>query len=135
MPDPSLIHGRALPAPELPAGTVTVRVVREAIGNNIAGQDVRLTVGGRRATATTDDAGPRRVHGPAAGAEVRAEATVERRSAGVRPFTVPASGGLRVILVAGIRRRPRGAEQEAAAAAAAPPVQGRCRARPQHPRR
>ena len=43
MPDPSLIHGRALPAPELPAGTVTVRVVREAIGNNVVGQEVRLT--------------------------------------------------------------------------------------------
>src|SRR5262245_27366223 len=26
MPDPSEIHGRALPAPELPDGTVTVRV-------------------------------------------------------------------------------------------------------------
>src|SRR5688572_33243233 len=32
MPDPSLIHGRAIPAPEIPNGTVTVRVVREAIG-------------------------------------------------------------------------------------------------------
>ena len=39
MPDPALIHGRAIPAPELPNGTVTVRVVREAIGNNISGQD------------------------------------------------------------------------------------------------
>ena len=34
MPDPALIHGRAIPAPELPNGTVTVRVVREAIGKN-----------------------------------------------------------------------------------------------------
>ena len=32
MPDPSLIHGRAIPAGELANGTVTVRVVREAIG-------------------------------------------------------------------------------------------------------
>ncbi len=30
--------------PNCQQGTVTVRVVREAIGNNVAGQDVRLTV-------------------------------------------------------------------------------------------
>ena len=41
MPDPSLIHGRAIPAQELPDGTVTVRVVREAIGNNVPGQQVQ----------------------------------------------------------------------------------------------
>ena len=57
MPDPSLINGRALPAPELAVGTVTVRVVREAIGNNVVGQDVRLTVGGETRTARTDDEG------------------------------------------------------------------------------
>ena len=32
--------------PNSPHGTVTVRVVREAIGNNVTGQDVRLTVSG-----------------------------------------------------------------------------------------
>ncbi|MBF8301068.1 MAG: hypothetical protein HW394_1438, partial [Acidobacteria bacterium] len=57
MPDPSLIHGKAIPAPELPNGTVTVRVVREAIGNNMAGQDVRVTAGGAVRTARTDDQG------------------------------------------------------------------------------
>src|SRR5512145_2221923 len=51
MPDPSIIHGKALPAPELAVGTVTVRVVREAIGNNVTGQDVRVTVGGNARTA------------------------------------------------------------------------------------
>jgi hypothetical protein len=57
MPDPSLIHGRALPAPELPNGTVTVRVVRESIGNNIAGQQVTATAGSVTRTATTDSEG------------------------------------------------------------------------------
>ena len=47
MPDPSLINGKALPAPELPDATITVRVVRESIGNNISGQQVTLTAGGR----------------------------------------------------------------------------------------
>ena len=59
MPDPSLIHGRAIPAQELPNGTVTVRVVREAIGNNAPDQQVSLTVGGRTRTATTDEAARR----------------------------------------------------------------------------
>ncbi len=57
MPDPSQIHGKALPAPELPNGTVTVRVVRESIGNNIAGQEVRIVIGGMPRTATTDEQG------------------------------------------------------------------------------
>src|SRR6185436_21147153 len=50
MPDPSLINGKALPAPELPNATITVRVVRESIGNNISGQPVTLTAGGRSRT-------------------------------------------------------------------------------------
>jgi hypothetical protein len=57
MPDPSLIHGRAIPASELGDGVVTVRVVREAIGNNIAGQQVELTVAGGARKATTDEQG------------------------------------------------------------------------------
>src|SRR5262245_51209617 len=57
MPDPALIHGRAIPAAELPQGTVTVRVVREAIGNNVASQAVRLTVNGSPRNAVTDDQG------------------------------------------------------------------------------
>ena len=57
MPDPALIHGRALPGPELPAGTVTVRVVRESIGNDAPGQSVQVTIGGKTVTATTDAMG------------------------------------------------------------------------------
>ena len=45
MPDPSQINGKAIPAPELPTATVTVRVVRESIGNNIPQQVVKVTEG------------------------------------------------------------------------------------------
>src|SRR4030095_9314341 len=69
MPDPSLIHGRAIPAPDMPDGVVTVRVVREAIGNNIAGQQVQLTVSGRTRTATTDEQGRAEVTNLQRGAE------------------------------------------------------------------
>src|SRR5262245_4402598 len=54
MPDPALIHGKAIPAPELPNGTVTVRVVREAIGNNVVGQEVRISAGTETRSAKTD---------------------------------------------------------------------------------
>jgi len=124
MPDPSLIHGRAIPAGDLAVGTVTVRVVREAIGNDIPGQQVRLTVNGQPRTATTDAEGRAEFPGLTPGAEVHADATVDGEALTSDAFMVPASGGLRVILVAGLKNAATRKEQEAAAAAAAPPVKG-----------
>ncbi len=124
MPDPSLIHGKALPAPELAIGTVTVRLVREAIGNNIAGQEVRLTAGGAVRTATTDDQGRAEFANLPPGSDARAEATVGGETLVSEPLTVPSSGGLRVILVAGLKEAAARTQKEAAAAAAAPPVKG-----------
>ena len=72
MPDPALIHGKAIPAPELADGTVTVRVVRESIGNNIAGQDVRVTAGGTTRTAKTDAQGRAEFRGLPAASDARA---------------------------------------------------------------
>jgi hypothetical protein len=124
MPDPFLIHGRAIPAGDLAVGTVTVRVVRETIGNNVVGQDVSLTVNGQPRAAKTDAEGRAEFPGLTPGAEVRATATVDGEALTSESFVVPASGGLRVILVAGITEAAARKEQEAAAAAAAPPVKG-----------
>jgi hypothetical protein len=124
MPDPSIIHGKALPAPELAVGTVTVRVVREAIGNNVTGQEVRVTAGGTASTARTDEQGRAEFTGLTAGAEARAETTVSGEQLVSDPFTVPAQGGLRVILVAGLKEAAARRDKEAATAAAAPPVPG-----------
>ena len=123
MPDPSLIHGRALPAPELRDGTVTVRVVREAIGNDAPGQQVRVTVGGTVKTATTDEQGRAEFIGLPAG-EARAETTVDGEKLESQSFAVPASGGLRVILVAGITKAAERKKQEEAAALKAPAAKG-----------
>ena len=90
MPDPSLINGKALPAPELPNGTVTVRVVRESIGNNISGQPVDAD--GRRPLADRlhRRAGARPVHRTSRPAtEGRAETTVDGETLRSDPFTVP----------------------------------------------
>ena len=124
MPDPSLIHGRAIPASDMPDGVVTVRVVREAIGNNIAGQQVQLTVSGRTRTATTDEQGRAEFTNLPRGEEARAEATVDGEQMTSQPFRVPTSGGLRVILVAGIAKAAERKKMDAAAAAAGPAVKG-----------
>jgi hypothetical protein len=124
MPDPSQIHGRALPAPELAAGTVTVRVVRESIGNDIAGQQVQVTIGGATRSATTDAQGRAEFTDLTAGGEAVARATVDGEALESQPFAVPTSGGLRVILVAGIAEAAKRRVAEEAAAAALPPTRG-----------
>jgi hypothetical protein len=125
MPDPSLIHGRAIPAQELANGTVTVRVVREAIGNNVPGQQVRVNVGGTTRSATTDAQGRAEFTDlPAGGSGAVAEVTVDGEKLVSQPFAVPASGGLRVILVAGIAKAAERKKQEEAAAAAEPATKG-----------
>jgi len=123
MPDPSLIHGRAIPAPELPDGTVTVRVVREAIGNDAPGQMVDLTIGNATRSATTDAQGRAQFSGLPAG-EAIASVTVDGEDLISQPFSAPARGGLRVILVAGMARAAARRQMEAEAAAAAPAVKG-----------
>jgi hypothetical protein len=124
MPDPSAIHGRAIPAGDLPDGTVTVRVVREAIGNNVPGQQVQVIIGGTKRTATTDEQGRAEFPGLPRGDDARAEVTVDGEQLVSQPFAVPTSGGLRVILVAGIARAAERKKQEEAAAAAGPAVKG-----------
>ena len=123
MPDPSQINGRALPAPELKDGTVTVRITREAIGNWVPGERVRVTVGGTTKTATTDQQGRAEFTGLPAG-EARADASVDGEALQSQPFAVPTSGGLRVILVAGLAKAAERKKQEEAAALAAPPIKG-----------
>ena len=123
MPDPSLIHGRSFPEPTLKDGTITVRVVREAIGNDAPGQQVRVTVGGATKTVTTDQQGRAEFTGLPAG-EGRAEATVDGETLQSRPFVVPSSGGLRVILVAGLAKAAERKKREEAEALKAPPTKG-----------
>ncbi len=124
MPDPSMIHGRALPAPELPDGTVSVRTVRESVGNNITGQAVTVTAAGSTRTGTTDAEGRAMLTGLPAGAEAIATAEVDGEVLESLPFAVPAQGGIRIILVAGIQAAADRKAREAESAAAAPPLQG-----------
>ena len=124
MPDPSVINGKALPAGDLQTGTITVRVVRESIGNNIVGQQVTVTINGETKKAVTDEQGRAEFRGLPAGSNGVAEADVKGEQLKSDPFVVPASGGLRVILVAGLAQAAERQKKEEAEAAAAPPVKG-----------
>src|SRR5207344_742573 len=81
--------------------------------------------GGTSRSATTDAQGRAEFTGlPAGGTNALAEVTVDGEKLVSQPFAVPTSGGLRVILVAGIAKAAERKKQEEAAAAAEPPTKG-----------
>ena len=114
MPDSRLMHGQAIPAGELAPGGVTVRVVRQMVGNNIAGVDVELHGAGEVRRATTGADGRAQFAGVPVGSRVHARAVVEGERLESSPFDVPAAGGVRTILVAGLGLGSGGAAADAA---------------------
>lgn len=124
MPDAAQMAGIPLPAPELPVGTVSVRVVRERMGNNVAGQEVTLSGGGQTRTATTDEQGRAEFTGLPAGATVIASTTVDGEPLTSQDLSVPPSGGVRVALIAGVAEAAARAREAAEKAASAPARQG-----------
>ncbi len=96
------MHGRAIPAGELPAGSVTVRVVRQTVGNNLAGVDVELQGAGDVRRATTGADGRATFASLPPGASVHATAVIDGERLESTSFHVPSSGGVRTILVAGL---------------------------------
>jgi hypothetical protein len=102
MPDPSQMAGRPLPAAELAPGTVSVRVFRERIGNNVVKQAVTLRSPEGTLSATTDDQGRAQFPGLKPGTMVTAETVVDGETLTSQTFPVPAESGVRVALVAGI---------------------------------
>ena len=111
MPDLSQMNGRSLPAPDAPVGSATVRVMRETLGNNVVGQEVTLTDanGVSIGTRKTDDAGRATFEGLRPGTSYTAVAVVSGERLVSQPFTQPPSGGVRVVLVAGLVPAPNGA--------------------------
>ncbi|MCC7124378.1 MAG: hypothetical protein IT178_05990 [Acidobacteria bacterium] len=124
MPDAGQMSGIPLPAPELAVGTVGVRVVRERMGNNVAGQAVTVTANGQAKTATTDAQGRAEFSGFAPGDSVIATATVDGETLTSQPLLVPSRGGMRVALVAGVSEAQAREAAEAEAAAKQPARQG-----------
>jgi hypothetical protein len=101
MPDPKAMSGIPLQVPDIPVGTVTARVIRGALTNPLPGQTVELIAAGAAPkTAQTDAAGRATFSGLAAGTRVKAAVAVDGERIESQEFSVPAAGGMRVMLVA-----------------------------------
>ncbi len=109
-----------LPAPELPNAAVTVRVVRERMGNNLPDQQVTLVTPDGPVTGVTDGQGRAQFMAVPAGSRVTAEVVVDGETIRSQEFTVPAAGGVRVALVAGVAKAAAADAAAKAEAAKAP---------------
>jgi hypothetical protein len=103
-PEPAQMSGLPLQVGDLPPGTVAVRVIRRNFSNNIAGQLVTLSKGATEpAIDTTSDRDGRAIfNGLRVGSSVRASAVVDGEALESQQFELPAQGGVRLVLVAGV---------------------------------
>jgi hypothetical protein len=100
MPDLRQMSGVPLPVSDVATGTVTVRVIRGSLANAVPGQEVQLSLGGSSRTGKTNDAGRAEFIGLPPGTRVKATTTVDGERLESQEFDVPASGGVRLMLVA-----------------------------------
>lgn len=121
MPDLSAISGKPLPDGGMAAGTVMVRVARQTPANAVANMEVVAIVAGpggesRKRTAKTNAEGRALFEGLPAGHRFHAEVTVDGEKLATETFEVPATGGVRTMLIAGLGAARGGAGAEAAGA-------------------
>ena len=93
------MSGIPLPDPELPDRTITVRVIRGAVTNNVPGQEVQLRQGDTVETATTDAEGRATFLTLNPGQQVQASTVLDSQVIQSQSFAVPGRGGIRVMLV------------------------------------
>ena len=125
MPDPKQMSGipRPVGLDELPAGSVSVRVIRGALTNNVPNQEVELHIndGGEKVQkAKTDDQGRVQFDKLPAGASLQAVTVVDGERIESQVFPSPSANGIRLMLVATDKEK----AARDAAAAAQPPVVG-----------
>jgi hypothetical protein len=91
--------GQPLTSPDLPAGTVSVRVIAGAVTSPVVGTDVTLLVNGAPRVARTDSAGRATFKDLPAGAKVQAKVTDEdKKDVTSSEFPLPNDSGVRVML-------------------------------------
>ena len=100
MPDPKQMAGIPRPVTDLPNGTVSVRLIRGQLSNNITNFPVELHVGSQVRTTKTDDAGRAEFGNLPSGATIKAVAVVDGERLESEEFPAPAQGGIRLMLVA-----------------------------------
>jgi hypothetical protein len=99
-PDLRRMSGVPLPASDLPAGSVSVRVVRGSFANNVTDATVTFVVDGESSDVGTDASGRAQITGLAQGARVRATAVVDGERLETQEVTVGQTG-FRFILSTG----------------------------------
>jgi hypothetical protein len=100
MMDPSRMSGIPRPDPQVPAGTVTVRLIRGQLSNRMVGIDVALRdAAGKISVAKTDAEGRATFSGLAAGGAYVARARDGVEELTTQPIELPPSMGVRVMLV------------------------------------
>jgi hypothetical protein len=120
MPDAREMSGIPRPVTDLPDRTVSIRLIRGSLSNNIANHPVELHVDGQPETRRTSEDG-RVEFGPLRpGARLKAVAVVDGERLESQEFPSPQQGGIRLMLVA-TDKEP---EAQAARERAAPPVAG-----------
>jgi hypothetical protein len=100
MPDAKQMSGIPRPVDDLPNGSISVRLVRGSLSNNIPNHPVELNVGGKALTVRTDDAGRAQFDKIEPGAVLKASADVDGEHLESSEFPAPAQGGIRMLLVA-----------------------------------
>ena len=99
-PDPRQMAGIPRPVDDLPNGSVSVRVIRGALTNNIPNQAVDLHMGSDVRTMKTDAEGRAQFDKLTPGANLKAVAVVDGERLESQEFPAPAQGGIRLLLVA-----------------------------------
>lgn len=118
MPDPKQMAGIPRPVNDLPDASISVRLIRGQLSNNIAGHLVELHyANGRVVKVNTDDAGRAQFDKLAPGV-VKATSDVDGEHLESQDFEVPKQGGIRLMLVATDKNAP------APAPGTAPAVKG-----------
>jgi hypothetical protein len=94
------MSGVPLPTSDLPAGSISVRVVRGSFANNVADAAVTFLVDGTPSEVRTDASGRAEIKGIAQGARVKASTTVDGERLETQEVTVGQTG-FRFILSTG----------------------------------
>ena len=100
MMDPSKMSGIPRPDPQVPAGTITVRLIRGQLSNRMTGVDVALVgADGKSYKQKTDEQGRATFPGLAAPGPYTAKATDGVEELSSQPIELSSDMGSRVMLV------------------------------------
>ena len=111
MPDPKQMAGIPRPVNDLPDASISVRLIRGQLSNNIASHLVELHfANGRVIKVNTDDAGRAQFDKVPPGV-VKASADVDGEHLESQEFEAPKQGGIRLMLVATDKNAPKAAPE------------------------